>query len=138
VRVVVDTNVLVSGLLHPHGPSGRIVDLLVRAELVALYDDRILAEYREVLSREKFGFDPADVAQLVDRVARRGEPFVAPPLPSVLADPTDQSFVDVAVAGRADALVTGNLRHFDSLPEGMGVRVFSPSGFVAQYARGWS
>ena len=56
MRVVVDTNVIVSGILNPHGPPGRVVDALLSGNNSALHDDRILSEYREVLLRPTFGF----------------------------------------------------------------------------------
>ena len=58
MRIVVDTNVLVSGLLSPHGPPGRMVDGIVAEELVVLFDDRILDEYRDVLGSPRFGSGP--------------------------------------------------------------------------------
>ena len=51
IRVVLDTNVLVSGLLSEHGPPGLIVDLVFAGELALVYDARLLAEYRDVLVR---------------------------------------------------------------------------------------
>ena len=48
MKVVLDTNVLVSGLLNPYGPPGRIVQLAAAGELQLCLDARILAEYREV------------------------------------------------------------------------------------------
>jgi putative PIN family toxin of toxin-antitoxin system len=52
--LVLDTNVLVSALLSPFGAPGRIWDLVLAREVRLVYDDRILVEYRRVLSREKF------------------------------------------------------------------------------------
>ena len=59
-RVVLDTNVVVSGLLDSFGASGRVLDLALAGELTVAYDDRVLLEWREVLQREKFGFSTAD------------------------------------------------------------------------------
>ena len=53
-RLVLDTNVLVSGMINPLGAPGRIVDLVREAELELTVDDRILAEYTGVLNRPKF------------------------------------------------------------------------------------
>ena len=64
--VVVDTNVLVSGLLSAHGASARVLDLLTTGDLQAVYDDRIAAEYRQVLARPRFGFHPEAVSHLLD------------------------------------------------------------------------
>ena len=112
MRLVLDTNVLVSGLLRPHGAPGRLIDLLVAGRITPLYDDRILAEYREVLQRAEFGFDAKDADLLVDYVYRVGEAVAAGPLPVTLPDPDDLPFLEVAAGGAADALVTGNHRHF--------------------------
>ena len=56
MRIVLDTNVLVSGLLNPDGAPGRLLDLILGGRLQILYDDRILGEYSDVLARPQFGF----------------------------------------------------------------------------------
>jgi putative PIN family toxin of toxin-antitoxin system len=56
MNIVLDTNVLVSGLLSPFGPCGRIVCMVSSGELTISLDARILAEYEEVLCRPKFKF----------------------------------------------------------------------------------
>jgi uncharacterized protein len=61
MRVVIDTNVIVSGILNPHGSPGRIVNVLLSEASTALYDDRILSEYREVLLRPAFGFSSTEI-----------------------------------------------------------------------------
>lgn len=132
IRVVVDTNVLVSGLLTPHGPPGRIVDALVGGLLQAVFDDRMLAEYEEVLARPRFGFDPADVAVVLDAIVQGGERaadlalMAAASLDVRLPDGDDVAFVEVALAAKADALVTGNLAHFPS-DQCHGVRIVRPA-----------
>ena len=109
MRVVIDTNVLVSGLLSPFGPSARILDLVLLGELTPVFDDRILAEYREVLARREFGFDPEDVRQLLHFFEVEGERVTAPPLAVTLPDPDDLPFLETAVAAGADALITGKI-----------------------------
>ena len=65
-RVVLDTNVLVSGLLRRHGsPSARILDAAADSIIHVLLDDRILAEYAEVLVRPRLRLDPAIVAMFL-------------------------------------------------------------------------
>lgn len=130
MRVVLDTNVVVSGVLSPHGPPGRILDLVLAGDLTLLHDDRILAEYREVLLRPKFGFRAADVAALLDTFLHEAVSIRARLLDHPLPDPDDLPFLEIAVAGSADALVTGNLRHFpdDAVPSGLDV--VSPRAFL--------
>jgi len=131
LRIVLDTNVLVSGLLNPHGAPGRIVDLLTSGDLVLLHDDRIIAEYREVLARPRFGFGGADVSALLGFIEWSGEAVVARPLGVVLPDPDDLPFLEVAAAGEADALVSGNTRHFKPTRGKHRVKVCDPARFWA-------
>jgi uncharacterized protein len=135
MRLVVDTNVLVSALLSPHGPPAQVLRLLLQGDLVPLYDDRILAEYRAVLSRPKFAFTPGDVGTLLEGLAGGGETVFAKPLPLELPDPDDLPFLEVAVAGRADALVTGNHRHYQPTRGRHRIEILSPHGVVERIAR---
>lgn len=112
MRVVIDTNVLVSGIINPHGPPGRIVDAVMSEAVIVLHDDRILSEYREVLMRPMFGFDRTGVDTILDFIEYAGEHTNAEEMDVVLPDSTDLPFLEIAMAGRADALISGNLKHF--------------------------
>ena len=130
MRIVLDTNVLVSGLISPFGPPGEIVRMVSSGAVVLCLDARILAEHDEVLARPKFGFDPDSVAALLDYVGFRSESVASTPLDQRLPDPDDEPFLEVASAGDADCLVTGNLVHFPSNARA-GVAVLSPAEFIA-------
>ena len=130
MRVVIDTNVLVSGTLNPHGAPGRVIDALLAQTITALHDDRILAEYREVLLRPAFGFRHTDVEILLDFLESAGEHVSARPLAVVLPDPDDLPFLEVAISGGAEALITGNVRHFKPRRGEVRVRIATPSEFV--------
>lgn len=130
MRVVLDTNVLVSGLLNPHGAPGRVLDLMLAGGLRPLYDDRLLHEYRDVLARERFGFEASDVDALLRHLRAVGELVSAPPLPVTLPDPDDRPFLEVAAAGGARALVTGNAADFEPREGSHGVTVVSPDAFL--------
>jgi len=129
LRVVLDTNILVSGLLSETGPPGALVSLLPENLFVACYDARILAEYREVLRRPHLAIAPDKVEQLLSDLEEEGEFVVGHPLPERLPDSSDEPFLEVAVAAGADYLVTGNLRHFPSYLR-HGVAVVSPRAFL--------
>ncbi|HEX5726335.1 MAG TPA: putative toxin-antitoxin system toxin component, PIN family [Longimicrobiaceae bacterium] len=128
---MLDTNVLVSGLLSPFGPPGRILDLVTSLHLTVLHDDRILIEYRDVLSRPKLKIGSGEATAVIDLIERGGGLVVAPPLAIVLPDPDDLSFLEVADAGGADALVTGNERHFAPLHGKHRVPVLAPAAFLS-------
>ncbi len=129
MRIVLDTNVLVSGLLSPFGPPGEIVRMVSSGAIALCLDARILAEYEEVLARPRFGFDPDSVAALIDYIDFRGEIVAANPLGFHLPDPDDEPFIEVAAACGADGLVTGNAAHF---PPDLraDVTVLTPAEFV--------
>lgn len=128
--IVLDTNVLVSGLLSAHGPPGRIVDLAVAGLVRIAFDDRVLDEYRRVTARDRFAFDPRDVALVLDALVAGGMPVVAPQISAELPDPADLPFAEVAIAARADALVTGNARHYVATVGTLDVPIESPRVFL--------
>ena len=130
MRIVIDANVLVSGVLNPHGPPGRILDAILAETLTVLYDDRILGEYRAVLARPTFGFRPAEIHTLLDFVEAAGESVAAQSLTIVLSDPTDLPFLEVAASAHADALVTGNVKHFKPQRGRHDVSIWTPAGFL--------
>lgn len=131
MRIVLDTNVLVSGLLSPWGAPAVVVRLAVAGELQLAVDPRIVDEYREVLSRPRFGFDPEDVRTILEHLTRESRWVSCRPLPTTLPDPDDEVFLEVALAAGADALVTGNSRHFPAA-SACGVCVLSPAELVAR------
>lgn len=134
MRIVLDTNVLVSGLLSPFGSPGVIVRMASSAEITLCLDARILSEYEEVLARPKFGFDADLVTALLDFIDLSGRTTASSPLLRRLPDSQDEPFLEVALACGAECLVTGNLAHFPAdCTEG--VLVLSPSEFVEEYRR---
>jgi putative PIN family toxin of toxin-antitoxin system len=132
VRIVLDTNVLVSGLLSPFGPPGQIVRMVSSGAVTLCVDARVMAEYEEVLSRRKFGFDPDDLAALLDYIDYRCEVVAASPLVKRLPDPDDEPFLEIALSCRADCLVTGNVAHFPGDAR-VGALVISPTEFMEAY-----
>ncbi|MBN2385636.1 MAG: putative toxin-antitoxin system toxin component, PIN family [Anaerolineales bacterium] len=130
MRIVLDTNMLVSGLHNPDGTPGRIVDLVMGGRIQLLYDDRILGEYLDVLARPELEIDSSLARAVVGYIRLAGERVTALPLPAdTLPDPDDLPFAEVAASGAADALVTGNTKHFARWKE-QGNSVLSPAQFL--------
>jgi putative PIN family toxin of toxin-antitoxin system len=129
VIIALDTNVLVSGLLRADAPPAEILARVVRAEISVCFDERVIGEYREVLLRPRFSFDANAVEMLINQIEMDGVPVVCERLAQSLSDLDDDVFVEVALAGRANCLVTGNTRHFP-LNRCQGVLVMSPRQFV--------
>lgn len=129
--VVLDTNVVVSAYLSPFGPPARILDLVMSGKLEILLDERILAEYTEVLLRPRFRIAREAIEALVDYLSHEAEFVLADPLSIVLPDMDDLPFLEVAVAGRADALVSGNLKDYPRpVVTKLGVRAVTPADFL--------
>ncbi len=131
--IVLDTNVLVSGIINPHGPPGRIVDLLRAGELRLAVDDRILSEYADVLRRPRLEpyFAGQDVAQILVYLRSNSDRQIATTRIAGLPDEHDAPFLELAKAAGA-ILVTGNLKHFPARKRS-GVTVESPTAFVKRF-----
>ena len=129
MRIVLDTNVLVSGILSPHGPPAAVLRALLTERVTLCFDERILSEYRDVLTCEKFSFDREFVEELIAFLEAAGSATLAAPLSLSVPDAGDQMFIEVAVASRADFLVTGNLKHFPDRARER-VAVVSPREFL--------
>jgi putative PIN family toxin of toxin-antitoxin system len=132
MNIVLDTNVLVAGLLSPFGPCGQIVRMVSSGELTLSIDARILMEYEEVLTRPKFKFENDKVATLLDHIEHRGLTVASSPLSRSLPDLDDEPFLEVAIAANVICLVTGNHVHFP-IDLCQAVMVLSPSEFLAFY-----
>jgi putative PIN family toxin of toxin-antitoxin system len=132
MKIVLDTNALVAGLLSPFGPCGEIVRMVSSGELTLCFDALILAEYSEVMYRSKFGSDKEKVAALLNHIEHRGHTVASSPLRHSLPDPDDEPFLKVALAEKAVCLVTGNASHFPAkLCQGR--KILSPGGFLTFY-----
>jgi len=129
MKIVLDTNVLVAGLLSPFGPCGDIVRMVSSGNLTLCIDARVLSEYREVLERPKFSFDHDKIAAVLDYTVHHGVIVASTPLSLPLPDPDDEPFLEIALSAGADYLVTGNAAHFPPEPC-QGVRVVSPADFL--------
>ena len=112
LRLVVDTNIVVSAALKPDGLQ-RTVLLLAITKPARLYvSNAILTEYQTVLSRPEFQIRKGLRQQLLDLLKKRAY-FINPVRRIQVAnDPEDNKFIECADAARADYLVTGNVRHF--------------------------
>ena len=132
MRIVLDTNVLVSGLLNPFGPAASILQLVLGRDVSLIVDHRILLEYRDVLTRGKFRFSHAAVNALLEFIESTGEHVATKPLGASLPDPDDRPLIEAALAGAARTIVTWNAKHFpaDACQD---IRVLSPEAFLRHW-----
>jgi len=128
MKVVLDTNVIVSAVLTAHGVCAQILDMLTDGVFGIYVDDRILEEYDSVLRRPQLHLMPDDAAEVLEWIRSVSEPVGAVPLSAELPDPGDMPFLEVAASAGA-ILVTGNTRHYPKRSR-VGVTVLSPREFI--------
>ncbi len=120
IYAVIDTNVFVSSFLTRHDDAAtlRVVRAMGSGLFVPLYNDAILFEYQEVLSRGRFGISSAVVEALIEKIRELG--LFADPVPSkeTFPDEDDRVFYEVVLSHADDdaKLVTGNARHYPASP----------------------
>ena len=112
LRIVIDTNIVISAALKPDGLQRTVLILAITKPARLYVTDGILAEYREVLARPELKIRKGLRQQLLQLIRNHAQ-VVRPPRPlQVTRDPDDNKFLECADAARADYLVTGNQRHF--------------------------
>lgn len=140
VRVVLDTNVIVSAALatrHHLIPAGRpsLCVALALADLVTLVaSEELLAEYAGVLERPHFGISHATVRRFVAALRDKAELAMPVPIPAAAVHPKDAHVLAAAVGGRADFLVTGNVRDFPTSYRT--TRIVTPATFLTSLVLG--
>lgn len=123
---VLDTNVVVAGLLNAHGFPGRLLDAVLAGSLRMTFDDRIEREYREVLARPKFAIPAALREAILGELKSQDAIAVASGVMKALPDPDDLAFLETALQATDHVLVTGNVKHYPPAARG-NVVVLSPA-----------
>jgi len=112
VRVVLDTNILISACLKPEGMEARVTAMAAAGDLEACVTDEILAEYKDVLGREKFRALRNTSDALLRALAQTTVHVVGGTPIMASSDDDDNRFLECAAASGAAFLITGNLRHY--------------------------
>jgi putative PIN family toxin of toxin-antitoxin system len=112
MKIVLDTNSIVSAFINPKGVPGEILSLLLAKKIAICYDNKIFSEYMEVLKKSKFNFDNILVDEFLDFIKESGEYIVAEPQRVKFEDEDDKAFYDVYKSSDADYIITGNKKHF--------------------------
>ncbi len=134
MRVVIDTNVIVSRFLSSTGPPAQIIDFMERGAFEIVVSEDILAEYQTVLAynhvRRRHRLTDEQIAGWTNNLRRIGT--VVAPIEThdvIKGDRDDNKFVECAVAGGADYIVSGDI-HLLSLQEYQGIQILPPSAFL--------
>jgi putative PIN family toxin of toxin-antitoxin system len=133
MRAVVDTNVLVRALIKPHGTVGPVLLRLRHGEYTLLYAGSLLEELVDVLNRprirEKYRLTDLDIQAVVSLILLRGEVVVPEERITACRDPKDDKFLEVAVAGKADVIVSGD-QDLLVLHPFAGIPIVPPAAFL--------
>jgi putative PIN family toxin of toxin-antitoxin system len=133
MRAVVDTNILVRALIMPHGTVGPVLLRLRRGDYVLLYAHSLLEELVDVLNRprirQKYRLTEQDIETVISLILLRGEAVVPQEHIAACRDPQDDKFLEVAVSGKADVLVTGD-EDLLVLHPFAGIPILSPAAFL--------
>ncbi|PLV56748.1 putative toxin-antitoxin system toxin component, PIN family [Thermotoga sp. SG1] len=131
MKVVVDANVLVSGIINPYGKPAHILNLVLDEKLILCIDSRIYSEYERVLLSPKFSFPREHVRTLLDFVKRKSVFVIPSPLGVDPLDEFDLPFLEVAFSAKVP-IVTGNKKHFENVK---GIEIYTPSEFIEKFIR---
>lgn len=119
IYAVIDTNVIVSALLTRNRDAAtvRVLDAVIsQMRITPLYNDEIIAEYNNVLKRDKFGFPPELIDGIISLIVATGLDSKRVSASEHFPDPKDVVFYEVALSKDDAYLVTGNIKHFPRTP----------------------
>jgi len=132
LRLVIDTNVVVSAALKPDGLQRTVVLLAMTNPAHWYVSVPILSEYTMVLARPELKIPRKLRQQLIQLIKNRTRPITPSRLSQVTSDPADNIFIECADAARADYLITGNSRHFPKFWKN--TKIISSSEFLTAIA----
>ena len=102
VFAIIDTNVLVSAMMKPQSVPGQVVKESLNGQIIPVVNWEIMDEYKKVLRRLKFGFDPRDVTVLLKELEKRAVYCDASTIEDLMPDPKDIVFYAVTMEKRQD------------------------------------
>lgn len=119
VYAVIDTNIIVSSFItkNPSSATRRVINSMLSGKIKPLYNDEILAEYFDVLSRSKFHLNEVRINELLYFIKQNGIDSSRFPYDGEMPDEDDRVFYEVCLSTEDSFLVTGNLKHFPKEPQ---------------------
>jgi len=135
MRYVLDTSVLVAAVRSNVGVSNKILEAALSKRFMTLATNTLFTEYEAVLKRPEHlsasGLTPNDIDILLDTlevvVVKVNRPFM---WRALLRDPSDETVLEAEINGRADAIVTFNIRDFSAIPERFNIRLLRPKDAI--------
>ena len=134
MRIVLDTNVFISGIFFT-GPPYQILKAWRDGRVQLLVPPSILDEYQRIGTQLALQFRDVDLKPFLDLLTVQAEIVLAPTLPPVIHDdPSDDKFLEAAVAGNASYIISGD-NHLLTLSEFQRIQILKPRDFAQRYLR---
>ncbi len=135
MRAVIDTGILVSALIRPQGTTGDVLRALRDGRFTAIYSTDILVEIIDVLGRptfrQKYHIEPDDITASINLLRLRGEVVTPQREINTCRDPKDDKFLEAALAGKADCIVSGDADLLTLTPF-ENILILRPAEFLAR------
>ena len=141
MRIVLDTASFVTAVRSSDGAAGEVLRMIFREELVPLMDLKLGLEYRDVALRlehvRESALSKREIVELIEAMEAFAEPVEVVMMTRPMSpDPSDDMILDLAINGRAEALVTSNTKHFAGPGKRFGIPVLSPAELLEKMREG--
>jgi putative PIN family toxin of toxin-antitoxin system len=131
-HAVYDTNVIVSAILKPGRIPASLVALAMEGSVKLFLSPQILEEYREVLKRKTFGFEPSAVDAFLNDLEKAAVMVYPTKRATSALDEADNRILECAAEAKAHYIITGNKKDFH-FAEFKGAKIVSPAEFAALF-----
>lgn len=125
VRIVLDTNILISGLLYSGKPR-KLIDLAINGRIEVVSSWEMIGELREVLARDKFGLSKTEQLEMVNFIISMSRMIVLKSRFKIVKDPDDDMVANTAYDGKVAYIVSGD-KHLLELKKFSGIRIVKAS-----------
>jgi len=134
MKIILNTNVFISGIFFT-GPPSHTLKAWRDGKVQLLVSPSILYEYQRIGAELALQFQDVDLKPFLDLLTLQAEIVLAPTLPPVIRDdPSDDKFLEAAVAGNASGIISGD-KHLLKLSEFQGIQILKPRDFAQRYLK---
>lgn len=132
MKIILDTNVFISGIFFS-GPPSQILQAWQKKSFQIVLSEQILNEYQRVAEELSYKYPQVDIAPIIELVTIHGQLIDTKGINiSICEDPDDDKFIECAIAGKCDIIVSGD-KHLLKLTGYKGIKILRPREFVEQY-----
>jgi uncharacterized protein len=131
MKIVLDTNVLISAVGWPDSNARKILELILDRKYTLILSSQIIDEYTRVLKRKKLGFVKNDIDKFILLLLNIGETYEPSiKIDIVKDDPHDNKFIECAYTANAQYIISGD-KHLLSVGSYKKIRIINPKDFLS-------